>query len=197
MCSRAASRTPRVIGSSCERSCAVNRGVGWAQYGHTRCPYRSILVNHNRCHSAAQCRFDSQTSTPKRVRFPADPLPRLERFYSNLLSAGSEATTGAVVTGTCAGPASPRSTGVATALRRARLAVLTRGVRYPRGGWLAAECGVAAVVIIGVQPEAEFVANVRRRCGRAARRPIRRPGCGGISPICRWSGTDRAESGDA
>jgi len=36
-------------------------------------------VNHNECHFAAQCRFGSETSTPKRVRFPAAPLNRLAR----------------------------------------------------------------------------------------------------------------------
>ena len=30
-------------------------------------------MNHNECHFAAQCRFGSETSTPKRVRFPAAP----------------------------------------------------------------------------------------------------------------------------
>src|SRR6476660_4229465 len=38
-------------------------GHGWAHFGHTWCPQRSILVNHNRCHFAAQCRFGSATST--------------------------------------------------------------------------------------------------------------------------------------
>jgi hypothetical protein len=55
------------------RRCAVRRGTGWAHFGHTQCPQRSILVNHSECHSAAQCRFDSETGTPKRVRFPAAP----------------------------------------------------------------------------------------------------------------------------
>ena len=36
------------------------------------------------------------------------------------------------------------------AARREELAVLTREVRYTAGGWLAAECGVAAVAIVGV-----------------------------------------------
>jgi hypothetical protein len=31
-------------------------------------------VNHNKCHFAAQCRLGSETSNPKRVRFPAAPL---------------------------------------------------------------------------------------------------------------------------
>jgi hypothetical protein len=57
-----------------ERNCTVNRGTGWAHFGHTRCPQRSILMNHNECHFAAQCRFGSETSTPKWVRFPAAPL---------------------------------------------------------------------------------------------------------------------------
>ena len=36
-------------------------------------------MNHNECHFAAQCRSGSETSTPKRVRFPAAPLNRLAR----------------------------------------------------------------------------------------------------------------------
>ena len=30
-------------------------------------------MNHIQCHFAAHCRFDSETSIPKRVRFPAAP----------------------------------------------------------------------------------------------------------------------------
>ena len=51
-------------------------GAGWAHFGHTHCPKRSIPVNHNRCHFAAQCRFGSETSIPKRVRFPAASTKR-------------------------------------------------------------------------------------------------------------------------
>jgi hypothetical protein len=67
-------RMPRVIGRSKRAQLrAVSRMTGWAHFGHTQCPQRSILVNHISCRFAAQCRFGSETSTPKRVRFPAAP----------------------------------------------------------------------------------------------------------------------------
>ena len=56
-----------------ERNCAVSHGTGRAHFGHTHCPQRSIVVNQKKCHFAAQCRFGSETSTPKWVRFPAAP----------------------------------------------------------------------------------------------------------------------------
>ena len=77
---RARARARRPVGGNpltkpalSERICTVSRGTGWAHFGHTQGPWRSILLNHNRCHFAAQCRFGSETSTPKRVRFPAAP----------------------------------------------------------------------------------------------------------------------------
>lgn len=44
----------------------------------------------------------------------------------------------------------PHHAGDADQARAGALAVLTTEVRYAAGGWLAAECGVAAVVIVGV-----------------------------------------------
>lgn len=73
---RPTSHTPGVIGPlrPDARNCAVNRGPGWAHFGHTQSPETSILANQNECHFAAQRRFGSETSTPKWVRFPAAPL---------------------------------------------------------------------------------------------------------------------------
>jgi hypothetical protein len=51
-------------------------------------------VNHNRCHFAAQRRFRSETSTLKRVRFPAAPplFPLVRALFPNTF--GERATRG-------------------------------------------------------------------------------------------------------
>ena len=66
---------------------------------------------------------------------------------------------------------------------------------YAAGGWLAAECGVAAVVIVGVQPDPEASAQRSRRCGRAGRLgPL--VGQGAVEPLrpCRWSAAGRSRA---
>jgi class 3 adenylate cyclase len=64
---------PAVVDAGGHVNKFLGDGAGWAHFGHTLSPQRSILVNHNECHFAAECRFGSETSTPKRVRFPAAP----------------------------------------------------------------------------------------------------------------------------
>ena len=43
-----------------QRNSAVSRGTGWAHFGHTRRPQRSILVNHNQ--------MSFRSSVPVRLR---------------------------------------------------------------------------------------------------------------------------------
>lgn len=73
---------------------------------------------------------------------------------------------------------------------RYRLVVLTRSVVHARDGWVAAECGVAAVVVVGVQKVCQgcgpcgvagvgplvgpFVEQSAGRVGRAARSLLNR-----------------------
>ena len=60
----------------------------------------------------------------------------------------------------------------------AALAVVTRQVVDTADGWLAAEGGVAAVMVVEMEPACQVVGGVRLLSGRGGRRPTRRAGCG-------------------
>jgi hypothetical protein len=115
----------RVIGRAEQAQLrAASRGTGWAHFGHTHCPQRSILVNHNGCHFAAQCRFRSETSTPKRVRFPAAPQEET----------GQDESPGPIRLNAHPSPRSRPATCCATAHRPACLAAHARRASSHRRG---------------------------------------------------------------